>query len=225
MTADLTIPEGGAEGMIVTMGGRFGGYGLYLCRSFNWWNIGKFIKIGGVLLFLIGLFLAWLATKRKWPAFLLRAGQTLMAVSALVVLAVFATAILGIGKGRPVFVYNMLDLKRYLWQGRAISSGKHQLVFDFKYDGPGPAKGGTGVLSLDGKVLDRKTIPHTIPLVITFFETFDVGVDTRTPIDQTYELPFRFTGKIDKLTIRVGPSQLSEAEKQTAAETIQKDSD
>ena len=30
MTADLTIPEGGAEGMIVTMGGRFGGYGLYL---------------------------------------------------------------------------------------------------------------------------------------------------------------------------------------------------
>jgi arylsulfatase A-like enzyme len=225
MTADLTIPEGGAEGMIVTMGGRFGGYGLYLCRSFNWWNVGKFIKIGGVLLFLIGLFLAWLATKRKWPAFLLRAGQTLMAVSALVVLAVFATAILGIGKGRPVFVYNMLDLKRYLWQGRAISSGKHQLVFDFKYDGPGPAKGGTGVLSLDGKVLDRKTIPHTIPLVITFFETFDVGVDTRTPIDQTYELPFRFTGKIDKLTIRVGPSQLSEAEKQTAAETIQKDSD
>jgi hypothetical protein len=98
-------------------------------------------------------------------------------------------------------------------------------VFDFKYDGPGPGKGGTGVLSVDGKVLDRKTIPHTIPLVVTFFETFDVGVDTRTPIDPSYELPFRFTGKIDKLTIRTGPSQLSEPEKVTAAETIQKDSD
>lgn len=75
MTADLTIPEGGAEGMIVTMWGRFGGYGLYLCRSFNWWNVGKFIKIGGVLLFLIGIFLAWLATWRKWPMFLVRAGH------------------------------------------------------------------------------------------------------------------------------------------------------
>ena len=117
-------------------------------------------------------------------------------------------------------MYNLFDLKRYMWQGSAISAGKHTLVFDFKYDGPGPAKGGTGVLSVDGKELARKTIPHTMPLVMTFFETFDVGVDTRTPVDESYEVPFRFTGKIDKLTIKVGPSQLSEAEKQTAADTI-----
>jgi hypothetical protein len=118
-----------------------------------------------------------------------------------------------------------LSWARYLWQGNAIASGKHTLEFDFKYDGPGPGKGGTGVLSVDGNVLDRKTIPHTMPLVVTFFETFDVGVDTRTPVDESYELPFRFTGKIDKLSIKVGPSQLSEAEQATAAETIQKDSD
>ena len=36
-TAEVTIPKGGAEGMIATLGGRFGGYGLYLSRSFNWW--------------------------------------------------------------------------------------------------------------------------------------------------------------------------------------------
>jgi Sulfatase len=224
MTADLTIPQDGAEGMIVTMGGRFGGYGLYLCSSFNWWNVGGFIKVGGVVLFLIGLFLAWLIRKRKWSA-LRMLGPIAMAVDLLLVLAVFATAPLGIGKGSPVFVYNLFDLKRYLWQGKAISPGKHQLVFALKYDGPGPGKGGTGVLSVDGNVLARKTIPHTMPLVVTFFEAFDVGVDTRTAVDQSYELPFRFTGKIDKLTIKVGPSQLSEAEKQTAAETIQKDSD
>ena len=35
ITAEVTIPEGGAEGMIVTDGGRFGGYGLFLSRSFN----------------------------------------------------------------------------------------------------------------------------------------------------------------------------------------------
>ena len=32
VTAEVTIPEGGAEGMIVTDGGRFGGYGLFLRR-------------------------------------------------------------------------------------------------------------------------------------------------------------------------------------------------
>jgi arylsulfatase len=37
ITAEVTIPDGGAEGMIATLGGRFGGYGLYLSRSFNWW--------------------------------------------------------------------------------------------------------------------------------------------------------------------------------------------
>ncbi len=225
MTADLTIPEGGAEGMIVTMGGHFGGYGLYLSKSFNWWLHKRLIEAGGVALFLVGLFLTWLGKKKKWSSRAMRVGQTVMVVAALVVLAVFGTGALGIGKGRPVFAYNLFDLKRYLWQGRAISPGKHTLVFDFKYDGPGPGKGGTGVLSVDGKQLDRKTIPHTMPLVVTFFETFDVGVDTRTPVDESYELPFRFTGKIDKLTIKVGPSQLSEAEKQTAAEEIQKASD
>ena len=33
ITADVTIPTGGAEGMIVTLGGRFGGYGLYLLKG------------------------------------------------------------------------------------------------------------------------------------------------------------------------------------------------
>jgi len=40
-------------------------------------------------------------------------------------------------------------------------------------------------------------------------ETFDVGIDTRTPVDDSYKLPFRFTGKIDKLTIKLGPEQLT----------------
>jgi arylsulfatase A-like enzyme len=225
MTADLTIPEGGAEGMIVTMGGRFGGYGLYLCKSFNWWHRELLIKAASAVLFVLGLFLTWLGRKRKWSTGGMRVGYAMMALAALAVLAVFATGTFGIGKGRPVFVYNLFDLKRYLWQGSALSPGKHTLVFDFKYDGPGPGKGGTGVLSVDGKELDRKAIPHTMPLVVTFFETFDVGVDTRTPVDESYELPFRFTGKIDKLSIKVGPSQLSEAEKQTTAEEIQKASD
>jgi hypothetical protein len=84
-----------------------------------------------------------------------------------------------------------------------------------KYDGPGMAKGGTGVLSVDGKEVDTKQIPHTIPAIMTIDESFDVGVDTRTSVDDNdYQPPFRFTGKLDKLTIKlVPPKRTAEEEK------------
>ena len=48
-------------------------------------------------------------------------------------------------KGKPVFTYNFLDLERFRWEGPdALVPGKHTLVFDFTYDGPGIAKGGAG---------------------------------------------------------------------------------
>src|SRR5208283_6087657 len=118
------------------------------------------------------------------------------------------TGAMGIGRGKPVFLYNFLDLQRFKWSGSALSAGTHTITFDFKYDGPGPAKGGLGVLSVDGKEVDRKTIEHTIPLIMTVDETFDVGMDTGSPVDDSYELPFKFTGTIDKLTFKLGPSQM-----------------
>jgi arylsulfatase len=166
ITADVTIPKEGAEGMIVTMGGRFGGYGFYL------------------------------------------------------------------QKGKPVFVYNFLDMERFRWEGgiggrigediggRALDPGKHTLVFDFKYDGPGPAKGGVGVLTVDGKEIARKTVAHTIPLLMTIDETLDIGSDTRTGVDDSYQLPFRFTGTINKVTFKLGASQLSAEDQRAAAEAL-----
>jgi len=152
--ADVQIPPKGAEGMLNTLGGRFGGYGLYLL------------------------------------------------------------------KGKPVFTYNLLALQRFRWEGpQALTPGKHTIVFDFTYDGPGLGKGGTGVLSVDSKEVARKTIPHTIPGVMSIDESFDVGVDTRTPVDdKDYQVPFRFTGKLDKLTIRLEPPQLTAPDRQKATD-------
>ena len=91
-------------------------------------------------------------------------------------------------------------------------------MFDFKYDGPGIAKGGTGVLKVDGKEVRTLSIPKTIPFLMPADETFDVGVDTRTGVnDLDYQVPFRFNGKIDKLTFNLGPSQLA-AEEQKKVE-------
>ncbi len=75
---------------------------------------------------------------------------------------------------------------------------------------PGFGKGGDGVLSVDGKPVASKSIPHTIPFLMTLDETFDVGIDTRTPVDdKDYQVPFPFTGKLNKLTVNLKPEPLS----------------
>jgi arylsulfatase A-like enzyme len=150
ITAEVEIPQGGADGMLVTLGGRFGGYGLYVL------------------------------------------------------------------KGKPVFLYNMLDLERFRWEGQqALAPGRHTIVFDFKYDGPGFGKGGTGVLKVDDKEVATSKVPHTVPFIMTVDETFDVGIDSRTPVDdKDYQVPFRFTGKLDKLTFKLGPVQLTNEDHQ-----------
>jgi arylsulfatase len=148
ITADVEVPEAG-EGMIVTLGGRFGGYGLYLL------------------------------------------------------------------KGKPVFTYNAVDLMRFRWEGgEALTAGKHTIVFDFTYDGPGFGKGGAGVFKVDGKEVASKKVPHTIPFLMTIDETFDIGSDLRTLVDdKDYQVPFRFTGKIARLTFKLGDEQLTEADR------------
>jgi hypothetical protein len=47
-----------------------------------------------------------------------------------------------------------------------------------------------------------------------------LGNDTRAGVDNSYELLFKFTGKIDKLTFELGPSQLSEVEEKAAAHAM-----
>ena len=119
-------------------------------------------------------------------------------------------------KGKPVFAYNLLGVEHFRWEGtESLTPGKHTIMFDFKYDGPGFGKGGTGALSVDGKEVARKTIPHTSPFLMTIDETFDVGVDTRTGVDDSdYQPPFRFTGKLDKLTIKLEePKRTAEQQK------------
>jgi arylsulfatase len=56
-------------------------------------------------------------------------------------------------------------------------------------------------------------------------ETFDIGLDTRTPADFTYDVPFAFTGTIDKLNYKLGPSQMTAEEQKKAADTVARRTD
>jgi arylsulfatase len=145
ISADVVVPQGGGNGMLTTLGGRFGGFGFYIL------------------------------------------------------------------KGKPVFVYNALDLKRFRWEGdKSLAPGRHTLTFAFTYAGPGFGKGGSGVLSVDGKSVATQTIPHTIPFLMAIDEGFDVGTDTRTGVaDTDYQPPFNFNGTLSKLTVTLQPEQLA----------------
>jgi arylsulfatase len=154
-TADVEVPDGGGDGMLITQGGRFAGYGFYIV------------------------------------------------------------------KGKPVFLWNLVDLKRERWEGPQLSAGKHTLEFDFKYDGLGAGtlafgdysglgQGGTGVLKVDGKAVATQKMEHTIPFTLVWDESLDVGSDTGTGVnDADYTLPFKFTGKIHKITLVIDRPKLT----------------
>ena len=104
------------------------------------------------------------------------------------------------------------------WQGPdALAPGKHTIEYDFKYDGQGFAtlafnilsgigRGGTGAFKVDGTVVSTQSMEHTIPITLPWDETFDIGSHIGTPVDDSdYQLPFTFTGKVDKVTIKVEP--------------------
>ena len=161
ITADIDVPKSGAEGMILTSGGRFSGYGFYLL------------------------------------------------------------------KGKPVFLWNLMNLERIKWEGPVLSPGKHTVEFDFTYDGLGAGtlafnnmsglgRSGTGVLKVDGKAVQTIKMPHTLPMILQWDESFDVGSDTLTGVnDADYKPPFPLTAKLNKLTIKVDRPKLSESDIKT----------
>jgi arylsulfatase len=125
-------------------------------------------------------------------------------------------------KGKPVFTWNLVDLKRQKWQAPdTLAPGKHTVEFDFKYDGlgggtlafnnmSGIGRSGTGVLKVDGKEVLTQKMEHTIPLILQWDESMDFGSDTGTPVDDHYQCPFPFTGKFSKITIKVDRPTLTE---------------
>jgi len=172
ITAAIEVPQGGAEGMILTSGGRFAGYGFYL---------------------------------------------------------------LG---GKPVFLWNLVDLERLKWEGPdALTPGPHTLEFDFRYEGlgagtlalnnfSGVGRPGTGTLKVDGKAVATKRMEKTLPMILQWDESFDIGSDTLTGVnDADYRPPFPLTARLEKLTIKVDRPQLSPADIKKLEEGVAKAAD
>jgi hypothetical protein len=114
----------------------------------------------------------------------------------------FAGWALYLEKGKPVFHYNFCDVAHYEVAGKdALVPGKHTIKVDFVYDGGGIGKGGTAVLSVDGREVAKGRIDKTVPIRISQEEGLDMGEGTGTSVNLKYDVPFNFTGKIDQVTI------------------------
>lgn len=138
-------------------------------------------------------------------------------------------------KGKPVFLWNLADLKRIKWEApEALTPGKHTVEFDFKYSGLGAGtllfnnmsglgRPGTGVLKVDGKEVATEEMPHTMPMMLQWDEAFDIGSDTLTGVnDADYQPPFALTAKLKKLTLKVDRPKLSPADIKTLEEGMKK---
>ncbi|WP_417383205.1 arylsulfatase [Gimesia sp.] len=138
-------------------------------------------------------------------------------------------------KGKPVFLWNLLDLERLKWEApETLSPGRHILEFDFKYDGSGLGtmaynnfsgigKSGTGTLKVDGREVSTQKMEKTIPIILQWDESFDIGSDTITGVnDADYTPPFPLTAQFNKLTITIDRPQLTPAEIKELEEGLKK---
>ncbi|MFH0996809.1 MAG: arylsulfatase [Pseudomonadota bacterium] len=106
--------------------------------------------------------------------------------------------------GKPNFTYNWLGLKRYtIAAGEKLNVGNTSIRYEFDYDGGGYGKGGTGRLIVNGEKVAEGRVDSTHGFIFSPDEGADVGQDGETPVVENYGIsaPYKFTGKIDKVTI------------------------
>jgi arylsulfatase len=108
-----------------------------------------------------------------------------------------------IREGKPAFTYNFLGLEQFqAIASQPLKPGKYTLNYDFKYDGGGAGKGGTGTLSVNGVKVAEARIDQTEQSIFSADDLADVGVDEGTPVAD-YGPSSKFNGKIGKVTIDV----------------------
>jgi arylsulfatase len=106
--------------------------------------------------------------------------------------------------GKLVGLHNHVALERYrVESNEPVPTGKVTLEMDFKYDGGGMANGGVITLLANGKKIGGGRVEKTTPFKYSLYEGQDIGEDTGSPIDFSYTPPFKFSGKLDRVTVNL----------------------
>jgi arylsulfatase len=107
-------------------------------------------------------------------------------------------------QGKLVGLHNHVALERYrVVSTEPVPTGKVTLAMDFKSDGGGMAKGGTITLFANGRKIGEGRVEKTTPFKYSLYEGQDIGEDSGSPIDFSYTPPFKFTGKLGRVTVEL----------------------
>jgi arylsulfatase A-like enzyme len=123
--------------------------------------------------------------------------------------------------GKPTYTYNWLGLQRYTVAAKqALPAGKATIRYEFAYDGGGVGKGGTGTLFVNGTKVATGRIDRTQCCAFSADEGADVGADEGTPVTEAYKVPFKFTGKIAKVTIDLKEMKSADSDEAVQARKV-----
>jgi arylsulfatase len=104
-----------------------------------------------------------------------------------------------------VYIYNYFgDARTTITSRDEVPAGRVALGYEFLADSARRGTGGLARLLVNGRVVGEKRIERTVPYLYGLGATLDVGEDTGTPVDTTYRVPFRFTGKIERVHFDYG---------------------
>jgi arylsulfatase A-like enzyme len=135
ITAEVEIPKRGAEGVLVALGGRFGGFSLFIQNN----------RLG--------------------------------------------------------YAYNWVGLDHYIVTStEPVPAGPAKLRLEFSTNGPAS---GTATLFVNDRQVGVGKIDRLVPFTFGLSEGLTVGSDPSTPVTETYQSPFEFTGKIRKVVMEL----------------------
>ncbi|KRQ09023.1 arylsulfatase A-like enzyme [Bradyrhizobium sp. USDA 4518] len=108
--------------------------------------------------------------------------------------------------GKPTYEYNWFSLQRYkVASSEKLAPGPAIIRVDFKYDGGGLGKGGVVTLFVNDTKVGEGRVEKSVLGRFSADETFDIGMDTGSPVSDDYASPNPYTGRLLKVEIHLAP--------------------
>jgi arylsulfatase A-like enzyme len=102
-------------------------------------------------------------------------------------------------KGHLIYEYNFGDIARYRIESPApLAAGSHRIEARVNFE----ESAAHVVLAIDGDAIATGTVGRTFPYVMGL-EPLTCGYESQTPVSDSYTVPFRFTGTLQRVEIRI----------------------
>jgi arylsulfatase len=103
--------------------------------------------------------------------------------------------------GKPAYEFNRIGLNRYrVTSSEPLPVGKSTIRVEFSYSG-GAAKVSNVKIFLNDRIVAEGRVRMTDFPLGSREETFDIGLDSGSPVSDQYASPFKFSGVINRVVV------------------------